>query len=238
MLPKISIVIPARDEEQVLPTCFAAIDRARNKINNPVEVVVVLNRCTDNTERLAVEYGATVVREDAKNLSAIRNSGIKAATGQIVVTIDADSFMSESLLLRVAQELESESIIGGGVFMMPSRLSLGIFLTGLCILPVILYHRISGGVFFARKVDIEAIGGFDENLSSAEDIDFARRLKIYGRKSQRRFRNLYTAHIVTSTRKFDRLGDWYFIKNLRLIGTLLKGRNQAAADKIWYDFKR
>lgn len=238
MSQKISIIIPARDEEAFLPGCLAAIDAAKTRVSNEVEIIVVLNRCTDRTEEIAKKAGAIVVHENAKNLSAIRNAGAKAATGSIIMTIDADSIMSPNMLRRIVRELSNPAVVGGGVLMIPSRFSLGIFLTGLCILPIALYHRISGGVFFTRREDFDALGGFDESLSSVEDIDFAKRLRRFGKKNGRKFKNLFLAYITTSTRKFDRLGDWYFIKNPRLIRTLLTGRNQAAADKIWYDFER
>lgn len=235
---KISIIIPARNEEAFLPQCLEAINAAKSLIPNEVEIIIVLNRCEDRTEEIAKDAGAILVYEDAKNLSVIRNAGARAASGAIIMTIDADSIMSRNMLSRVAAELSNPRVVGGGVLMIPSRFSLGIILTGLCILPIAIYHRISGGVFFARKEDFDRLGGFDESLSSVEDIDFAKRLRQLGKDSNRKFRNIFRSYITTSTRKFDRLGDWYFLKNPRLIRTLLTGRNQAAAERIWYDFER
>jgi glycosyltransferase involved in cell wall biosynthesis len=45
----------------------------------------------DRTEEIAVSLGCRMVREDARNLSRIRNAGVSAATGEMIVTIDADS---------------------------------------------------------------------------------------------------------------------------------------------------
>lgn len=236
--PNISVIIPARNEQDYLPLCLDAIERAKQHAQATLEIIVVLNRCTDNTEQIALARGCILARDDRKNLACIRNSGVKLAQHEIIVTVDADSTISENMFSEILKVLASKNVIGGGVAMLPERWSLGILLTALCILPVAVWHGISGGLFFCRKSDFIAIGGFDESLVSVEDIDFAKRLKCYGKTKQARFVNLYRAYIRTSCRKFDRLGDWHFIKRPWLLITLLRGRNQAEADKLWYDFKR
>jgi hypothetical protein len=102
----------------------------------------------------------------------------------------------------------------------------------------VLICRFSGGLFWCFREDFEAIGGFNENLVSGEDVDFARRLKAYGKTVQRPFSTLRGAYIVTSCRKFDVFGDWCVIKNPFLVWRLLRGKNQRAADSFYYDFER
>jgi glycosyltransferase involved in cell wall biosynthesis len=235
-LASLSIVIPARNEEQFLPKCLEAIKAASHGVQVPIEVVVVLNRCTDRTAEIAKEFGCTVVEAGGKNLSHIRNSGVRAARGEMIITIDADSVMSPNMLTAVLEELSSGKNVGGGVLIKPERYSLGILMSGLMLLPVALYHRISAGLFFFRKDDFNAIGGFDEKLFSAEDIDFAKRLRAHGKATGRKYRHLLKAHITTSCRKFDRFGDWHFVLRPWLFWRLLKGKDQAAANQVWYDF--
>lgn len=235
--PLISIIIPARDEEKYLPKCLAALQESAKLIPNPIEVIVVLNRCTDRTEEIAAAAGCRIVSDDTKNLAHIRNSGVRAAKGGIIVTVDADSRVSKNMLSEIVRALGSEKVVGGGVLIIPERWSLGIIVSGLLLLPLVIWYRISGGLFFFRPADFEAISGFDESLSSVEDIDFAKRLKRHARSQGRRFVTLYRTSLVTSCRKFDRFGDWYFVLRPWLLISLLKGRNQAAADKVWYDFE-
>lgn len=237
MASSISIVIPARNEEQHLGACLAALDRSVGEIPISVQKIVVLNRCTDRTEEIARAAGCEIVREDAKNLAIIRNAGARAATGEILVTVDADSQVSPHLISAVCKALQNEAVVGGGVLILPERWSLGILVTGLYLLPIALWYGISGGLFFCRREDFHAIGGFDERLVSVEDIDFARRLKAHGRKSNRRFITLLRAHIKTSCRKFDRFGDWYFAVRPHLMWKLLQGRHQQSANEVWYDFE-
>lgn len=237
LVPQFSIVIPARDEEELLPGCLNSIVQSLARTQCTAEIIVVLNRCSDRTEEIARQAGCRIARDDRKNLAHIRNSGAEAARGEWLVTIDADSRMSLGMLSRISRELSRKEVVGGGVWIVPERLSLGILVSGLILLPLVIRYRIFGGLFFCRRADFAAIGGFDPELSSVEDIDFARRLKAHGAKSGQKFRLLLREYIITSCRKFDRFGDWYFVLRPWLLLRLLKGKSQADADRIWYDFE-
>jgi len=235
---RLSIIIPARNEEHHLPAALAAIqEAARCYPTLPYEVIVVLNRCTDSTEAIALAHGCRVVKEDSKNLSLIRNAGVHAAAGELIITVDADSIVSPNMFREVDRALSNPRSVGGGVMIWPERWSLGILCTGVALLPIALWYRISCGLFFCRKADFDAIKGFNPELVSVEDIDFAKRLKAHGARTGRRFKTLLRASIVTSCRKFDRFGDWYFIRNLGASLRLLKGKDQKLADQVWYDFE-
>jgi hypothetical protein len=110
--------------------------------------------------------------------------------------------------------------------------------TALLLGVIMLRHRVSGGLFWCLRTDYEAIGGFDENWVSVEDLDFAKRLKAYGRKLGRRFKTITKAHIVTSCRKFDTFGDWYLIRNPSFVWRIFTGRSQKDANEFYYDLKR
>lgn len=49
---KISIIIPAHNEEKYIGKCLESVSRASKLCKNQVEIIVVLNRCTDRTEEL------------------------------------------------------------------------------------------------------------------------------------------------------------------------------------------
>lgn len=239
MAPRFSVIIPARDEEAFIGRCLDSIAAAANPFPpGSVEVVVVLNRCTDGTEAIARRFGAVVVTEDGKNLARIRNAGAGAASGEILVTIDADSVMSPRTLTEIDRVMATGRYVGGGVFIVPERLSLGIIVTALLVGVVLAWHRVSVGLFFCSREDYDRIGGFDESLLSAEDIDFGRRLRRLGRETDRGYAHLFRAPIVTSCRKFDRFGDWYFLRRPLKTLALLKGRHREHADAVWYDFER
>ncbi len=235
--PLFSIIIPARNEEQLLPVCISALRKAAHANSHSIELIVVINRCTDQTESIAESFNCTIVHDESKNLAQIRNAGVKASRGKIIVTVDADSVVSDNIFDVILEELNTNTVIGGGVMIYPERLSAGILASGLILLPIVLWHRIFCGLFFCYREDFFAIGGFDESLASVEDIDFAKRLRAYGKTINKKFQMIFRAYITTSCRKFDRFGDWYFVLHPWKTLSLLRGRNQALADKVWYDFE-
>jgi glycosyltransferase involved in cell wall biosynthesis len=237
--PKFSIVVPARDEERYIGRCLEAIRAAAEPYPGQVEVIVALNRCTDRTEEIARDLGARVIEVDGKNLAVIRNAAARMATGEVLITVDADSSMSANMLSEIDRRLASGKFIGGGVAIWPDRVSPGIFISGVLIALLLLVRRgISGGLFWTNRRDFEAIGGFDESLVAVEDIDFAVRLRAYGRTLGRRFGTIWNARIITSSRKFDRLGDWFLLKNFKLVRAILSGTDEPSANFFFYDFPR
>jgi len=235
---KYSVLIPAHNEEAFIGDCLLSIKSAADKIPEEVEIIVALNRCTDRTAEIAVGHHAAIVKEDCKNLARIRNAAARAATGDIIVTIDADSRMSANMFVEIAANLSCGKTIGGGVMIRPERWSLGIFMSVLTVLPFLLIHRVSAGLLWCSRSDFEAVGGFNEALVSAEDLDFAKRLKAYGKKNGKRFKTITAAYIITSCRKFDTFGDWYLFKNPGLVWKIMQGDNQKAADRFYYHTDR
>ncbi len=235
MRPEISLVVPAHNEAAFLPGCLEAARVAAARIDGPVEVIVVLNRCTDGTEEIARRHGCVIVREDAKNLSVIRNAGIRAAGGEIVVTCDADSRMHPESLAEIVRRLEDGKVVGGGAMVLPERWSVGIVASALAVLPYLAFTGVSFGMFWFRKRDFEEIGGFDEAFVSVEDVDFARRLKAHGRRTGRKWGTLWRAVLITSCRKFDQFGDWYLFRNPSFVRKVFRGDDREAADHFWYD---
>jgi glycosyltransferase involved in cell wall biosynthesis len=238
---KMSIVIPARNEEQYIARCLESIKSQIIPSDVEVETVVVLNRCTDNTEEIALNYGAHVLIDDTKNISAIKNTGVKHADGEWIITIDADSWMSEGVLAEVYRLAQSSDCMGGGIRIKPERLSLGIAVGyGMMLLPAF-FLGLSFGMYWFRKSDFMAIGGFDENRYIAEDVDFLARLKQHAKKTKRKCHIISNKSITTSCRKFDEFGEWHFVRifsNPCRVRNAIKGSEREYLDKNWYEVKR
>ena len=128
--------------------------------------------------------------------------------------------------------------IGGGAMVRFERVSLGILFSLLASAPYLARHRVSAGMFWFLRETFEAIGGFNESLVSAEDLDFALRLKAYGKTRGKRYGTIWRHGIITSCRKFDRFGDWYFFRNPRVVKEIFKGTNRKVTDKVYYDVDR
>jgi glycosyltransferase involved in cell wall biosynthesis len=240
-MSRISVVVPAHNEQRYLPACLESIRRAAASIHCEVEIVVVANRCSDATAAVADAWGAVVVNDDSRNIAAVRNAGVKASTGEIVVTIDADCIMHHDALGEVERHLATGRYVGGGASFVPERRSIGIDTTIAMVRIGMLITGLGGAMYWFRRVDFDAIRGFDDHLAMAEDVDFARRLREHGRHSGRRFINLRSVPVVTSCRKFDRFGDWHVFGMIRHPGEVrasMRGTDTTFADRYFYDFSR
>lgn len=82
---RISLVLPCYNEERGLVEVFRDLDR-----NIVDEVIAVDNNSTDHTAEIARRFGAKVIRETKQGYGAAYKAGLRAATGDIIVTMDAD----------------------------------------------------------------------------------------------------------------------------------------------------
>jgi glycosyltransferase involved in cell wall biosynthesis len=234
-----SVVVPAHNEELLLPRALRAIEAAAERVDGDVEVIVVANRCTDSTIDRARTAGAIVVEDTSRCISAVRNAGAAVATGDALVTIDADCVMSPSTFRELERLLNSGRFVGGGTRVVPERRSIGILATYALMEVAVAATRLGGGLFWCLRSDFEAVGGFDESMLLAEDLDFARRLRRHGKPTGRRFTNLRSAPIIASCRKFDRFGDWHMFAmalQAREIRAAMMGTDTTWIDRYFFDF--
>ena len=113
----ITIAIPAFNEEKLLPATLAAVTEAGDAFserNWEMEVVVCDNNSTDRTAEIATACGARVVFEKHNQISRARNTAGKAAKGEWIIFVDADSEPSKALFEATAVAMEKKEIIGGG----------------------------------------------------------------------------------------------------------------------------
>ncbi|HET9972886.1 MAG TPA: glycosyltransferase, partial [Streptosporangiaceae bacterium] len=70
------VVVPARNEEELLPACLAALRQAAGAAGVPVRLLVVADACTDATAAVAAAAGAEVIRIQARNVGVARAAGM------------------------------------------------------------------------------------------------------------------------------------------------------------------
>jgi glycosyltransferase involved in cell wall biosynthesis len=76
-----------------------------------------------------------MVVENEKNIAKIRNAAIRASSGDVIVTIDADSWMTINMLQEVEKYIQAGKYIGGGVRIKPERMSIDILFSLIMIAP-------------------------------------------------------------------------------------------------------
>jgi glycosyltransferase involved in cell wall biosynthesis len=211
-LPRISLVIPAYNEEHFLALLLDSIDASRQQYQagaDQIEVIVADNRSTDGTADLARARGCRVVRVDKRSIAAARNGGARMATGEIVAFVDADSQIHPDTFNAIERTLKLGRVIVGATGARFSRRSLGIIFTTLCALICFQLTGFDTGVVFCRRADWETVGGYNEERLWADDAGFLITLKRLGRTRGQRFARAKGAVTITSARKFDRYGDWH-----------------------------
>jgi glycosyltransferase involved in cell wall biosynthesis len=235
MNPVLSITIPAHNEERYIGQCIESVLASAHRDQQAVEVVVALNRCTDGTQAVAEALGALCVVENRRCIAAVRNAAIRASSAPAIVTIDADSWMSENTVAAIIERVYDKRYVGGGAFIRLERWSLGLAFSVLAVVPYVVGYGVSGGMFWLLRETFEALQGFNEHLVSVEDLDFALRLKALGSQRGQKYGTLWRSGITTSCRKFDRFGDWYLCTHPGLVRRLFTGQDRAAADHFYYD---
>ncbi len=200
-MARFSVVVPALDEQADLVRCLRAIGRAAQAIRTEAEVVVIVTSSGGLHARTAAAMGATVVTTDRSIISAARNAGARVATGQILVTIDADRLMSPVAFAEIERLLATGCYVGGGATQHAERHTLAIDVA-LAVSKLTTYlNGLGGGMYWCRRDDFDAIGGFDERVITVDDLDFARRLRDHGLRTGRKFVNLRQAPVTTSCRR-------------------------------------
>ena len=201
--PAVSVVIPAFNEERYIRTALESL--ARQTYRN-FEVLIVDNNSTDNTAKIALEYGATVLFEERVGVGFARHRGFLEARGAIIASTDADTTVPPQWLERIMEEFNHDShLVGfGGLYDLDSgpwtaRFSITYIMPYLWHLAKFFDHgwSLPGSNFAVRKTAFLRIGGFNEYLRLGEDADLTLRLGRVGTiKFDRAFR------VCTSGRRY------------------------------------
>src|SRR5213596_4268983 len=229
-----SFIIPAHNEELELAATVDAIRAAASHATQRYEIIVIDDASTDGTAEIASRAGAKVIRINRRQIAASRNAGGRAAQGEYLFFVDADTRINR---VHVTQGL---AVLEAGYAGGSSRVALDGFIPiwGRVLLRAFgaLYFGLNlgaGAFLFTTRRNFEAIGGFDEQYFAGEEVYFSLALRKVGR-----FKVLREP-IVTSGRKLR----MYSMRRVfvRLFSIVVGGPNAARSrDKldVWYDGKR
>jgi hypothetical protein len=187
--PRVSVVVPLYNLRSWVAEAIDSV-LAQTLAADEVEIVVVDDGSTDGGGEVVAGYSARVrlVRQENRGLPAARNAGIRVSRAPFVAFLDADDrILPEKLAAQLAvfEERPGTAVVYTG--------SRYIDETGRpC--PQKGWTRVEGDVLpllvlgnlvhphqpLLRRADLERVGGFDEQLTSAEDWDLWLRLARQG----------------------------------------------------------
>ncbi|MCU1382477.1 MAG: wbbL 2, partial [Acidobacteria bacterium] len=181
--PRVSFVIPVRNDAARLETCLRSILRNDYR-SGDVEIIVVDNGSSDGSAEVATQLGARVIRVDQGRVAELRNRGAALASTEVLAFVDADN-----------------EIVAGWVYAALACLQLpGVGAAGaLCHAPADgtwvqrAYSHLRGAPHGQHEADwlgsgnlvvwrraFESVNGFDSSLETCEDVDFCHRLRARG----------------------------------------------------------
>lgn len=239
---KLSIVVPAFNEERLLSATLEAIQAAARAFDGAGgwELIVCDNNSTDRTAEIARAAGATVVFEPHNQISRARNRGAAAAAGQWLLFVDADSLPGQELFEDLREAIESGRVLGGGCTVASDHDAVSVrAVLGLWNVLSRSLRWAAGAFLFCRRDAFSALGGFSEELYASEELELSGRLKRFARGEGSEFRILHRHPLRTSARKLHLYG-W---RELSLVfGRFLlhprRTLRSAKACSPWYDGRR
>lgn len=177
LLSLVSIIIPVRNGAEVIERCLGSIMALDYPVGHR-EVLVVDNGSTDGTATVAQAYPVTVVSHFQPGAARARNSGIRAAQGEIVAFIDADCIAEKDWLRELLAGADNPAVGGfvGPIDALETRRLVARWVDDR---ELISQERLlssspavaAGGNIAYRKEVFDAVGVFDEDMMAGEDGD-------------------------------------------------------------------
>ncbi len=235
---KVSIVVPAFNEEALLVGSLAAVREAMRAFDH-AELIVCDNNSTDRTAEIARAAGAKVVFEPVNQIARARNAGAAAASGDWLLFVDADSYPTMELFEEAKAAMGSGCLAGGATVALESADRTIRFWVAAWNFLSRRARWAAGSFIFCEAAAFRRLGGFSQDLYAGEEIDLFRRLKRLAREQRREIVILHRHPLRTSDRKAHlytkREHLVFMLKTLLLGGRNLRSRESCYA---WYDGRR
>lgn len=240
---RLSIVIPAFNEERVIEDCLTSIStsfRSSHDHECTAEIIVVDNNSTDRTAQLAKQAGALVVFEPINQIGRARNAGAAVATGEWLLFLDADSLLSPELSADITAMIKEGKHVGCGSTLSMDGLpwwANGIFHVwrGMSIM----CRWAAGALIVCRRDAFQEVGGFPLDIYALEEIELSKRLKKWGRQRDLQFAILSKHPLKTSSRKVALYSTWEIAAQiLRVFLSRRKTLGDRRHLSVWYDGRR
>ena len=231
----LSFIVPAYNEEVMLGATLRALRASADALGERYEVIVVDDASTDSTADVARANGAMVVRVELHKISAVRNAGARAAKGDLLVFVDADTLVPEETLRAMLDALSRGSVGGGARVRFDAHgISAGSRRVAEFGCWLLFHMSFAGGCFlFSRRDAFEQAGGFDERYFASEEIHLKLALGRLGRFA------MVPAAVTTSGRKLRLFTAGQILRQLlRLAMRGLPAVRRREGLEFWYNGRR
>jgi glycosyltransferase involved in cell wall biosynthesis len=177
-----SFVVPAYNEARILPRTLAAMHAAARALDEAYEIVVADDASSDDTAAVATAHGARVVSVAHRQIAATRNAGARAASGQFLIFVDADTWVNTDVVGATLAALRAGAVGGGAAIAFDGEVPRYARLMQPMMTAYFRLARWAAGCYvFCTRTAFDAVGGFDEAYFGAEEIVMSRALKRHGR---------------------------------------------------------
>jgi glycosyltransferase involved in cell wall biosynthesis len=219
-MKKISVVIPAYNEEKNIALCISSLIGQMKE--DKTEIIVVNDGSTDNTSKILKmfsEYAKVISHRRKMGLANARNTGGFAAEGKIVAFVDADSIAGPNWLKCIKKDMKNKVGMTGPLKplfeeLITDHVALDTF-SALSFMSMKTRPIVSGCNLAVRKNAFEKIDGF-KPLKSLEDIDFGLRLSKIGKIG---FSNKMIVYTSLRRMKASKLATFEYLSNYLRIMT-------------------
>lgn len=178
----ISFIIPAFNEESLIGRTIESVHASARALGEPYEIVVADDDSSDRTADIARELGARVASVRHRQIAATRNSGAKAAFGEMLIFVDADTIVNAEVVRAAVHAMRSGAIGGGCTVEFSGRLPTYARVLLRTAIPLYRWAGLAAGCFiFCTRPSFMDAGGFDESIYAGEEAILSRALRRRGR---------------------------------------------------------
>ena len=231
-MPRVSIVIPTKNEEKLLPNLLKSI---KGQTFSDYEIIVADAHSTDRTLEIAMSFGARVVEGGMPGPG--RNRGALHATGDIIVFFDADvempspKFLEECLAEMKEKDLDMATCLVKPITDRKTDKALHAAYNAYIKLWEKVLPHAPGFCLFVRRDAHHGVNGFDEKIVLSEDFDYVQRANKQGYK----FGILRSHPIHASVRRLDKEGRLGIVMKYAVAETYMLTRGAIKKELFEYE---
>lgn len=170
--PLVSVIVTTRNNQATLAACLKSIKAQTYPV---IELIVVDNKSTDKTKLIATKYASKVLDKGPER-SAQRNYAVEKSSGKYVLIIDSDMELTKNVVKSCVTRAENDGLkaliipeesFGTGFWAQCKRLERSFYVG---------QDDIEAARFFDKEI-YQKTGGYNEQMTGAEDWDFSERVR-------------------------------------------------------------